>query len=182
MAFVKNSAASGKKLPAGSGANGAAYRKNLAATKRSKTAGLSLAAVKRGGLSKQGKKSPSASPAYSSLRSRQMLLEKLRRQIWASVADINNAIVNAAKAGNLQAAKALFDFAGVYSLPEMVSEEKAAVVTVEVEPEPDAEEAQEECADAADMDPVDAFFCSIGMAPAAEENEQRQTEAEVRMG
>ena len=180
MASVKNSALSRRTQIEGRGPNSAASKKTVAATK-SKTARLALATAEPGGLSKQGKKRPSASPAYSSLRSRQMLLERVRRQIWCSVADISQALITAAKAGNLANAKALFDLAGVYSLPETESEANAVIRPAEPGSEAATVRGQEPGI-GEDVDPVDAFFCSIGMAPSAEENERGQTEAEVRMG
>jgi hypothetical protein len=175
MAFVKNSARSGKKAPAAPGPNGAG-QKNIAATNKAKSAGTALTAGKGHGLGKPGKKELRPGLPYSSLRSRQMLLEKLRRQIWASVADINGAIVQAALAGNLQAAKALFDFAGVYSLPEPQDEAAAAATPVKAATEPDGVQAQEPVI-AEDVDPVDAYFRSIGMTAVEEERE-----LEVKMG
>ncbi len=107
---------------------------------------------------KKDKKHP-RSGAFSSLKSRQMLVERIKRAIWVSVAEINEAIINLAKAGNFNAAKSLFDFAGVYSLPEPEDgEAQAAPVPALVAP----------AADPQTQDPVDAFFRSIGMSPDSE--------------
>ena len=193
MASVKNSALSGRTQIEGRAPNSAASKKTVATTKKSKTARMALATGERGGLSKPGKKSSNASPAYSSLRSRQMLLEKVKRQIWCSVADINQALITAAKAGDLPAAKALFDLAGVYSLPETGSEAKAVILRMEPGSELATLQEQESESEPAtvqgqepgigeDVDPVDAFFCSIGMAPSAEEDPPAESELEVRMG
>ena len=113
MAFLK-SISGGKKQASVPGPNSAAFKKILAA-KNSKSAS-----------SNGGKKKPKTA-AFSSLKSRQMLVERIKREIWASVVKINDAIISLAMAGNFQAAKALFDFAGVYSLPEPENENAAAV-------------------------------------------------------
>jgi hypothetical protein len=180
MALINNSAASGKRQASGHGPSNGAHKKSLTAVNGAKSARTALGSAK-GGASKSGKKGAAQSVPYSSLRSRQILLEKLRRQIWGSVAEINDAIVNAAKLGNLQAAKALFDFAGVYSLPEPSEEAAAAPLPVREVSEPEEARAQGPVI-GEDVDPVDAFFCSIGMAPSAEEDQPAESELEVRMG
>jgi hypothetical protein len=95
--------------------------------------------------------------------------------------DINQALIAGAKTGNPATAKALFDLAGVYSLPEAKSEAKAVIMPVEMATEPPAEQAMEP-ADSADIDPVDAFFCSIGMAPSAEGDQPAESELGVKVG
>jgi len=141
MAFVKSSARSGKKQACVPGPNSAAYKKALAAKKG-----------KGQKTHKTGKKSPKAGSTYSSVKSRQMLVERMKREIWASVLVINQAIIGLAELGNLQAAKALFDFAGVYSLPE--PEEAASVAPVAVlETQP---------AQSQPVDALEALFRSMG--------------------
>ena len=179
MAFIKNSAGSGKRQAAGSGLRSAASKKNVATTK-STVGRVAPGSGKRNGLRNSTNKA-SSGPAYSSLRSRQILLEKLRRQIWAAAADVNQALIAEAKKGNLPIAKALFDFAGVYSLPEPSEEAAAAPLPVREVPEPEEAQAQGPVI-GEDVDPVDAFFCSIGMAPSAEEDQPAESELEVRMG
>jgi hypothetical protein len=76
----------------------ATYRKIIAARQ-------SVSAAKP--VKKHGK----SSTAFSSLKARQQVVERVKRTIWASVLEINEAIINLALCGNYSAAKALFDFA-----------------------------------------------------------------------
>jgi len=110
-----------------------------------------------------------------------MLLERVRRQIWGALADINQALIAGAKTGNLANAKALFDLAGVYSLPETESEAKAVIRPVEPGSEAATVRGQEPGI-GEDVDPVDAFFCSIGMAPSAEGDQPAESELGVKVG
>lgn len=142
MASMKTAAPSGKKQACVPGPKSAAYKKVLAA--------------KKGIAGKTRRLGTKAGSAYASVKSRQMLVERMKREIWAAVLEINQAIIGLAELGNFQAAKALFDFAGVYSLPEPVEKE----TTVAAEPQ---------TAQSKPVDPVDAFFRSIGVpAPACE--------------
>lgn len=139
MTFIKSSSSSGRRQAPTPGAGAAAYKK-LMASQGEDDMMDSVASPK---ADKKGRK-------FSSLKSRQRIVERVKRAIWASVLDINDAIINLALCGNYNAAKALFDFAGVYTLPgpgestaacEMASEAKGEAV-----------------------DPIDAFFKSIGVS------------------
>jgi len=155
MPFIKRSRPGGKKQTPMPGPNSAAYKKIVAAKKAG-------AAGKR--ASGKGGKKPSKSTAtFSSLKSRQMVVDRVKREIWASVLAINDAIITLAKAGNFHAAKALFDFAGVYSLPE-TDEQSANAATANTA-------ASAPAATPAAHDPVDAFFRSIGVEPSCAEPE-----------
>jgi len=154
MAFLKSSS-SGKKQTPMPGPNSAAYKKIVAARKNAKAAEQAKPAPKM-----NDKKRPRSAAAFSSLKSRQKLVERIKREIWASVMRINHAIIKLAAAGNLQAAKALFDFAGVYSLPPIDDENAEAAL------EGNADSASGE----ARLDPVEGFFRSIGV-PACPEPE-----------
>jgi hypothetical protein len=151
MPFVKNSAAS-KKQACMPGPNSAAYKKLLAAGK--------AAAAKSASSAKSAKKSKFTA-SFSSIKSRQAVVERVKRAIWAKVLEINEAIINLALCGNYNAARALFDFAGVYSLPapddNAGSAPASAGEIVEVK--------------AAQINPVDAFFKSIGVNPPCDEPE-----------
>ena len=152
MPIIKKSSAMGKKQAPMPGPNSAAYKKIVAAKKSG--------AGKRSG--KAGKKQKS-SAAFSSLKSRQMLVERVKREIWASVLRINDAIIKLAEAGNFNAAKALFEFAGVYSLPDPEPEAANAAPV----PVPMSQPAGEK----GEPDPVDAFFRSIGLPEACAEGQ-----------
>lgn len=149
MALLKSFPAGGKKQAPMPGPNGAAYKKIVAAKKNG-------AAARSESHKSARKKGADSGAAFSSLKSRQLLVERVKRQIWASVLKINDAIISLALAGNFNAAKALFDFAGVYSLPEPENE-KTNVAPVAVTTAPIAME------DA--PDPVETFFRSIGVQP-----------------
>ncbi|HZP25297.1 MAG TPA: hypothetical protein VFB04_17790 [Terriglobales bacterium] len=151
MALIKNMPAGGKKQAPMPGPNSAAYKKIVAAKKAANSASKAANGTK---------KTSRPAAAFSSLKSRQMLVERIKRAIWASCLEINDAIISLAKAGNCGAAKALFDFAGVYSLPAPEGENaKLAPIPIT---------AAQPGADAAAVDPMDAFFRSIGMPAAAE--------------
>ena len=94
MAFIKSGAPQGKKQAPMPGPD-AAYS---------------------GGEDRWREPSKSAT-TFSSLKSRQMVVDRVKREIWASVLEINDAIA-LAKAGNFNAAKALFDFAGCMRSPQ----------------------------------------------------------------
>jgi hypothetical protein len=152
MAFLKSLSSSGKKQKPMPGPESAAYKRIVAARK---------AAAKARTKSKRNMKRPArAGATFSSLKSRQALVERVKRQIWASVLKINEAIISLALAGNFQAAKALFDFAGVYSLPPDDDEPASLAPMPEAAPESEAA--------APRRNPVEGFFRSIGMPPDAE--------------
>jgi len=94
-----------------------------------------------------------------------MTVERMKRTIWASLLKINEAIINAASNGNLASAKELFQFAGVYSLPD--PEEEHAVMAAL--PARAAEDGP--AAEAAQVHPIDLFFKRIGVEPSCQEPE-----------
>ncbi|MGA8874566.1 MAG: hypothetical protein WB555_03495 [Candidatus Korobacteraceae bacterium] len=150
MPFTKSSS-SGKKQASMPSPNSPAYKKLLAAQRSAPAKNSDTPGSKSGGK---------PSKAFSSLRSRQRIVELVKRAIWAKVREINDSIINLALAGNYLAAKALFDFAGVYSLP-----------TPEQEPPTPALAATDPALAAAPVDdpeltnPINAFFRSIGVEP-----------------
>jgi hypothetical protein len=145
MTFTKHS--SGKKQASMPSPNSPAYKKLLAARPNSKDSG------------KPESKSPKPSKSFSSLRARQRIVELVKRAIWAKVREINDSIINLALAGKYLAAKALCDFAGVYSLPTPDSEPPAPALAAVDAPT---------AAPVDDPDfnnPINAFFRSIGVEP-----------------
>lgn len=118
-----------------------------------------------GGPSKSNKKHARSSAAFSSLKAKQMTVDRMKRTIWASLLKINEAIINAATSGNLASAKELFHFAGVYSLPNP-DEENAAVAPV-----PAAVSEAPAVAEPAPVHPIDLFFKKIGVEPSCAEPE-----------
>ncbi len=147
MTFIKKSP-SGKKQASMPSPDSPAYKKLLAAQH---------SASNDSGKSKLGNK---PSKAFSSLRSRQRIVEQVKRAIWAKVAAINEAIIKLALAGNYLAAKALFDFAGVYSLPAPESEPPTPALAAAA-PMPAAAPLE----DPELGNPINAFFRSIGVEP-----------------
>ncbi len=147
MTFIKNS--SGKKQASIPSPNSPAYKKLLAAQRP--------APAKDSDKPKSGGKS---SKAFSSLRARQRIVDLVKRAIWAKVREINDSIINLALAGNYLAAKALFDFAGVYSLP---APEQDPTTPALAATDPALAAAPVEDSDLSN--PINAFFRSIGVEP-----------------
>jgi len=154
MPFINHSAAPATKQAPMPGPNSPAYKKLLAANHgAAKAAKISA--------SQPGEKRHKFSSAFSSLKSRQRIVERVKRAIWASVLSINDAIIKLALAGNYNAAKALFEFAGVYSLPTNDDEPTAAASALALAPAP--------AADTVPPNPIESFFRSIGVAPPCDE-------------
>jgi hypothetical protein len=118
-----------------------------------------------GESSKSKKKRGRSTQAFSSLKAKQLTVERMKRAIWAALLKINEAIINAASNGNLASAKELFHFAGVYSLPNP-DEENAAVAAM---PMYGGETAT--VAEPAQVHPIDLFFKKIGVEPSCAEPE-----------
>ncbi len=154
MPFIKHSAAPATKQAPMPGPNSPAYKKLLAANH-----GAAKAA--KTSMSQPGEKPHKFSSAFSSIKSRQRIVERVKRAIWASVLSINDAIIKLALAGNYNAAKALFEFAGVYSLPTSDDASTAAVSTSALAPAP--------AAGTASPNPIESFFRSIGVPPPCDE-------------
>src|SRR5277367_663793 len=106
MPFIKNSAMPARKQAPMPGPNSAAYKKLLAANQSAKASSGHASA--RTSPSKPNDKPHKFSSAFSSLKSRQRIVERVKRAIWAKVLEINDAIINLALLGNYNAAKALF--------------------------------------------------------------------------
>ena len=95
MAFFKRTPAGGKKQTPMPRPNSAAYKKLVAEQKKTKATLVKQAQNKHG-----GKKHPRSGSAFLSLKSRQKLVERIKRAIWASFREINESIIKLAKAGN----------------------------------------------------------------------------------
>ncbi len=156
MALVKNSGRFSKKQVSVSGSRSAAARKSLAAKKA------------KGGTKSSAKHGKSSRPSarFSSLKSRQMTVESLKRLIWASLHRITAALIGAASTGNLATAKELFHFAGVYSLPAPEEENAASAPA----PAPIGEVAGPGV-EPGMVHPIDLFFKKIGVEPSTREPE-----------
>ena len=150
MPLSKSAAPKGKKQTAMPGPRSAAYKKIVAASRKR--------AGRKSGASKPTKK---RTAAFTSVESRQRALERVKCAIWSNLDAINSAIIHLAMSGNYMAAKALFDVAGVYSLPPLEDEPKA-------QPLPQTAPAAEAVAANAPPPAIDAFFQSIGIEPVRE--------------
>lgn len=155
MALVKSSGRFGKKQAPVSGSHSAASRKSMAA-KKAKSGSKSALARSHG-------KSGRSSAKFSSLKSRQMTVEGVKRSIWASLHRITEALINAASTGNLATAKELFHFAGVYSLP--ISDDENAAAAAAPVPSPAPETPAAPSGEQGIVHPIDLFFKKIGVEP-----------------
>lgn len=158
MPFNKSFGRFGKKQA--SSTNG---KKNSAGKK---VAGNAKSSAGKAAPVKSGKKRPKSTPAFSSLKSKQMTVERLKRTIWASLQKINDAIIDNATRGNLAAAKELFDFAGVYSLPMPDDENGSSLAAPTAVPATESGSAEP-----AMVHPIDLFFKNIGVEPSCKEPE-----------
>ena len=123
MPFSKSAIPSGKKQAPMPGPDSAAYKKIVAARKNAAAQSATS----------NGAKKPPKTPLFSTLKSRQLTVERIKREIWAAVQEINQAIINLALC--------VAGTAASKSLP------------------------------AAPLNPVDAFFKSLGIDPAGDEPE-----------
>jgi hypothetical protein len=154
MPSTKSAPASGKKHLPMPAPQSVTYRKIVAAKKR---------AAAKPAAGKSGKKRGAHGQTYSTIESRHRALERAKRTIWKHFDEINAGIIRVAEAGNCSAAKALFDMAGVFNLPPLDDQPQTATGAMEAPAEASSE------SDA--MNPVDAFFRSIGIEPACKEPE-----------
>ena len=161
MPFIKNPAAPARKQAPMPGPNSAAYKKLLAAQKGAPAKTASRHTPAKTAAPRAGENRSKFSTAFTSLKSRQRIVERVKRAIWASVLNINDAIIKLALAGNYNAAKTLFDFAGVYSLPTGDDEPTPSASPSALAPAP--------AADTAPPNPIESFFRSIGVAPPCDE-------------
>jgi hypothetical protein len=111
---VKNSAGPSVKKKAPAPRSAVSASKRLAVKKNGKA----------GTSTKAAKKARRHTAAFSTLKSRQQAVERAKLQIWRYLQEINGAIIKLAESGSYLAAKTLFDFAGMYTLPP--EEETAA--------------------------------------------------------
>ncbi len=155
MPFIKHSATPATKQASLPGPNSPAYRKLLAAQKGAVANFASSQPAAKTSTPQSGEKPHRFSSAFSSLKSRQRIVERVKRAIWAKVLDINEAIIKLALLGNYNAAKALFDFAGVYSLPTGDDQHTAAASASAL--------TAASAADTTQPNPIESFFRSIGV-------------------
>ena len=117
---LKNSAAPASKKPAPGPRSAVSNSKRLGGKK----IGAAKKNRKAPASSNAAKKARRHTAAFSTLKSRQQAVERAKLQIWRHLQEINGAIIKLAESGSYLAAKTLFDFAGLYTLP--VEEETPA--------------------------------------------------------
>jgi hypothetical protein len=159
MPFIEHSAKKQASMP---GPNSSAYKKLLAA-QRGAAPNLANSSLAPSSVSQPGEKPHKLSSTFSSIRSRQRIVERVKRAIWASVLSINDAIIKLALAGNYNAAKALFEFAGVYSLPCADNDSTSPALASAAVPAPAADTGGDA------TNPIEAFFRSIGVPQPCDE-------------
>ena len=148
---VKNSAAPSGKKPAGA-RSAVSASKRLAVKKNGKAATSTKAA-------KKTRRHPAA---FSTLKSRQQAVERAKLQIWRHLQEINGAIIKLAESGSYLAAKTLFDFAGLYTLPlEEESGLPAAPAAAQAPPSQSPEPPP--------VNRVEAFLKTLGLDPLSDE-------------
>ncbi len=54
-------------------------------------------------------------------------MERAKLQVWRHLQEINGAVIKLAESGSYLAARTLFEFAGVYSLPPLEDELRPAL-------------------------------------------------------
>ena len=100
------------------------------------------------------------------MKSRQQAVERAKVQIWRHLEEINGAIIKLAESGSYLAAKTLFDFAGLYTLPPLEEEAApsalpAALAAAQVAPSPSPEPPP--------VNRVEAFLKTLGLDPLSDE-------------
>ena len=163
MSGVKIATATGKKPPAMSAG------KKQAALPRPKKAGRVGVGKKKAAVEKKPRsKGKKPALAFSTVESRQKALERVKRAIWCRMSDINEGIIRLAISGNYLAAKALFDMAGVYSLPPLDEQEPSGVAAA---PQMDSCARAELPPKIPPVNAVETFFKSLGIEPPGEDPE-----------
>ena len=151
--LLKNSAAPCSKKPAAGPRSAVSESKRPAAKKNGKAATSP----------KTAKKARRHAAAFTTLKSRQQAVERAQLQIWRHLEEINGAIIKLAESGSYLAAKTLFDFAGLYTLPPLEEESavpgapRAAQVAPSQSPEPPP------------VNRVEQFLKTLGLDPLSDE-------------
>lgn len=141
-----------------------------------RSAGVKTKTVHKGGsktsrpkprASASASKKPKRHPAaFSSLKARQQAVERAKLQVWRHLQEINGAVIKLAESGSYLAARTLFEFAGVYSLPPLEETAPSALPPAPVT-EPASPLAMEKPAPTVNR--VEAFLQSLGLDPLSDE-------------
>jgi hypothetical protein len=155
--------------------NSAAPASKTAPGPRSAVSNSKRLGVKKSGAARKNRKAPASSnaakkahrhtAAFSTLKSRQQAVERAKVQIWRHLQEINSAIIKLAESGSYLAAKTLFDFAGLYTLP---LEEEAASSTLVAAPAAGGG-APSPLPGPPPVNRVEAFLKTMGLDPLSED-------------
>ena len=115
------------------------------------------------------KKARRHTAAFSTLKSRQQAVERAKLQVWRHLQEINGAVIKLAESGSYLAARTLFEFAGVYSLPPLEEELASSAfpptspATATAAPEPP------ERTPPPPVNKIEAFLQTLGLDPLSDE-------------
>jgi hypothetical protein len=153
---------SAKKLA--SAPRGAVSKGKLPAVKKSTPAKKS---AKPPALAREPKKARRHSAAFSTVKSRQQAVERAKLQVWRHLHEINGAIIKLAESGSYLAARTLFDFAGVYTIPPLA--EESAPSGLPAMPSAMAAPSEPPEKSAPPVNQIEAFLQTLGLDPLSDE-------------
>src|SRR5208283_1145034 len=162
---LKNCATPFGRKPAPAPRSAVAKGKHLAAKK----SGSVKKATKPLATTSSRKKARRHTAAFSTLKSRQQAVQRAKLQIWRHLQEINGAVIKLAESGSYLAARTLFDFAGVYSLPPL-EEEVASSALPSVSPATAIAPAEPpEKTPPPPVNKIEAFLQTLGLDPLSDE-------------
>jgi hypothetical protein len=151
--------------------------KKLAPAPRSAVSKSKRLAPKKGGTAKKNAKAPASTnppkkakrhtAAFSTLKSKQQAVERAKLQIWRHLQEINGAVIRLAESGSYLAARTLFEFAGVYTLP--LEEETAPSGLPAAPPATGSAPSQPPEQTPPPVNRVEAFLKTLGLDPLSDE-------------
>ena len=160
----KNSAVSSGKKPALAPRSAGSMGKHLVEKKRASSKRNAKPAASKN-VAKRGKRHPAA---FSTLKSRQQAVQRAKLQIWRHLEEINGAVIKLAESGSYLAARTLFDFAGVYSMPPLEEEMAASALSATASTEAAGSQTTEKMPPQP-VNRVEAFLKTLGLDTLAED-------------
>ncbi|MGB7554466.1 MAG: hypothetical protein WBM04_08825 [Candidatus Korobacteraceae bacterium] len=107
--------------------------------------------------------------AFATLKTRQQAVERAKLQIWRHLPDINAAIIRLAESGSYLAARALFDFAGIYAVPALEENAPALSLPPAAPLLDGAATAESPEKPATPVNRIEAFLQTLGLDPLSDE-------------
>ncbi len=107
--------------------------------------------------------------AFANLKARQQAVERAKLQIWRHLPDINAAIIRLAESGSYLAARALFDFAGIYAVPPLEENATAPGLPSAAPLLDGAGPAESPEKPAPPVNRIEAFLQTLGLDPLSDE-------------